>query len=106
MIARAPFGAYGESAQGGSPTVVDRSRQDRGLLDFFLQTNPDHPSSARLLTSVWFDAGIPGDGRRRFTVPSQLAVAPLFDFSSFFYAGGTFAGELTSAIVKVYVEES
>ena len=33
-------------------------------------------------------------------------MAPFFDFSSFFYAGGTFAGELTSAIVKVYVEES
>lgn len=96
---RAPYPfQWGTIAQSGSPRVVDRSRPDIGSLDFFLQSNASNPSSAHLITSYGMDLGTAPAAR-------QIFVAPTFDFSTFFYSGGTFAGALTAARIAIYVEE-
>ena len=92
-----PF-RWGSIAQSGSPRVVDRSRPDIGSLDFFLQSNSGNPSSAHLITSYGMDLGTARAAREIFVVPT-------FDFSTFFYTSGIFAGALTAARMAVYVEE-
>jgi len=87
--------------QAGAPIVVPRSDQARGRLDFFLQSNQDHGSAAHLLTSGGADIVAPATLRGA----NRLNVAPTFNYSAFFYAGGVFHSALTGAYLELYVEE-
>lgn len=92
-----PF-SWGSIAQSGNPRVIDRSRPAGGTLDFFLNSNAGNPSSAHLITSYGMDIGTARAAR-------EILVAPTFDFETYFYSGGTFAGALTAARIAVYIEE-
>ena len=60
--------------------------------------NSTNPSSAHIITSLWVSAG-PAPRS------STLLIFPLFDFSTFFWSGGTFASVLVASNVELYVEE-
>lgn len=102
-----PFTYDPPAIQSGGPTVINRGNNATGLRSFYLQSNSSRPSSALMLTSFGMDAGVPRDGRnRRFTTDSELVIEPTISYSTFFYSGGVFASALTSATVKIYVEET
>ena len=93
--------------QQGSPTIVNRGRNEIGSRDFFLSSNRTQPSSASIVSSFGMDLGIPRDdsGRPLSGGPLRLLATPTFDFTGFFYTGGVFASALTSAAVQMYLEE-
>jgi len=102
-----PFTYDPPIAQSGNPIIVNRGRNETGWRDFFLQSNSSNPSSALILTSFGMDAGVPRDSRNRLlTRNGELHISPIISYSTFFYSGGVFASALTSAVIKIYVEES
>lgn len=88
-------------AQQGSPGIGSHGIYNpTGRLYFGMSTNLSNPSSAFLIHSFGMDAGVPS------RAGLSLVITPLVDYSGFFYSQGTFASALTSAIIKVYIEES
>ena len=78
--------------QQGSPTVVNRGRNEIGSRDFFLSGNRTQPSSASIMSSFGMDIGVPSDasGRPLSGGPLRLLATPTFDYEGFFYTGGVF----------------
>jgi len=92
--------------QSGSPRVSIRGRPDLGTLSFFLETNRTAPSETSVLTSLGMVVGFPRlESGAPIAGPSELVVSPLFDFSGFFWFGGSSAWAMTSSSVQVFVEE-
>jgi hypothetical protein len=93
--------------QQGSPTIVNRGRNELGSRDFFLSSHRTQASSASIMSSFGMDLGVPSDDAGRLlTGPLRLLATPYFDYEGFFYSGGVFASALTSAAVQMYLEES
>jgi hypothetical protein len=96
-----------DALQQGSPTIVNRGRNELGSRDFFLQSHRTQPSSASIISSFGMDLGVPSDNAGRpLTGALRLLATPYFDYEGFFYSGGVFASALTSAAVQMYLEES
>jgi hypothetical protein len=95
--------------QSGGPTVVNRGLPlpGHGWRSYTLRNNPTRASSAEILTSFGCDAGFPLDDHGAPLAGSaiDLAVIPLFSFSSFFFNGGTMASATTRSRVAIFVEE-
>ena len=93
--------------QRGSPTIVNRGRNELGSRDFYLESHRTQPSSASIMSSFGMDLGVPSnDAGRPLTGPLRLVATPYFDYEGFFYTGGVFASALTSAAVQMFLEES
>ncbi len=94
--------------QQGSPTVINRGRNELGSRDIWLSSNRTQPSSASTMSSFGMDLGVPTDdsGRPFTSGPLRLTASPEFDFEGYFYTGGVFASALTSAAIQMYLEES
>ena len=86
--------------QSGSPSIGVHGSVNGRRLFFGMSTNGTKPSSAFLITSFGMDAGAPTRAGLRLLIDTTL------DFTGFFYSSGSFASALTSAVVKLYVEES
>jgi hypothetical protein len=101
-----PF-TFDTSSRAGSPTVVERGRNDLGTRDIYLQSHRTNPSSASIISAFGMDAGPPVDDRgRAITGRSELHIDASFDYlNTFFYAGAVYNNVLTEATANLYVEE-
>jgi hypothetical protein len=100
VLFNAPYFTWDPPASSaGSPTVVQRGTGPLGTRGFFLQSNPSHPSSAEVVSSLGVDAGVAPPGRR------ELWIQGTFDYDTYFYSGGVFHEATVAARLNVYLEE-